>query len=215
MKRALILCAGQAQRFDGIVKQLIPLTVGETILSRMIRQLHNRGFVKDEIHVVVAPESQEIYNALKSQDVMAAVSRQNFGNTHTALMTKDLWVDNTFILLGDVVYSQQVMDTIVSHEKDIVFFGDIWEIFGVQFTDHKLAETAFKHGMLHKKRKLRHAYRGLIKVDLDRKENPRTLKQEKHFCYTDCWITRDIDTYGEYVNLLNELVYNGALAKDQ
>jgi len=215
MKKALILCAGQAQRFDGIVKQLLPLSVGETILSRMIRQLHNRDFKKDEIYIVVAPDSEEIYNALKSQDVMVAVSRQNFGNTHTALMTKDLWADNTFILLGDVIYSQSVMDTIVSHEKDIVFFGDIWETFGVQFTDHKLAEKAFKRGMFHSKRKLRHAYRGLIHVDLDRKENPRMLKQEEHFCYTDCWITRDVDNYGEYVNLMNELVYNGALAKDQ
>lgn len=216
-KRALILCAGQATRFNGVVKQLLPLYDGETILGRILHQLQERGFGKQEIFIIIAPNSEEIYNRFRrwdNKDFMFGVSRINLGNSHTALMTKDLWVDQNFILLGDVIYSQDTLDEILSCDKEIAFFGDLWETYAVEFTNQAFAEKAFKRGNLSCHRKLRHAYRGFINKEFDRKETIKLLREEPYFEYIDCWITRDCDSYSVYSNILKELIYNGVLEKD-
>ena len=92
-----------------------------------------------------------------------------------------------------------------------MFFGDLWEVYGVSFSDSETIIPAFNAGAITPYGKIRHAYREMIGVPWDRKETVNTLKKEPFFSYVDCWITRDCDSPYHYTRIEIELLNRGIL----
>ena len=207
----LSLCAGNATRFNGELKQLLPIGGGETILGRQLRQVKNFGVPEEDIFVVT--RSAEIVEYTAKLGIQTEYPSSCSKTCDTALSTHKLWGEKTVILLGDVIYSNDVIKIILSVDTPIKFFGDLWEIYAVAFNTHFVARRAFTLGNEKSDYgKLRHAYRGLIGKSYDRKENIKMLKGERLFHYVDSWVTRDCDTPTEYENIKKELVNTGALS---
>lgn len=201
--KIFILCAGNASRFIGVQKQLLP--IGETtVLGRQL------SFLRDyDVYVVTHHDEIADYARLFGAQIINPESRTN--TCDSAYSTYSEWCETNVILLGDVIYSNVVMNQILLCREPMKFFGDIYEIFALTFTDHALAERALRLGVKTPYGKLRHAYSSFIGASIDRKETPDLLRRETYFHYIDCWITRDLDMAGQYHNAIRELVNTGVL----
>lgn len=117
--RVLILCAGRASRWTpgGEPKHLVRLC-GEPILHRTVRQVLER--VSDaDVRVVVADTRDPNYvvpGARRAQAKLAAARLQ----ADKFLSSRHLWnrTGRTIILLGDVFFTDEAMDTIVADRAE-------------------------------------------------------------------------------------------------
>jgi len=121
-----------------------------------------------------------------------------------------LWDDVTVILLGDVIYSDAVMDRILSCDETM-FFGDPWEVYALVITrrdweviDKGIEETGGTG-------RLGNLYNTLCGNEPG---TPRVGMED-----APCWEnvldwTRDVDNAEEYQNALRELVGGGTLVKE-
>jgi len=92
---------------------------GEPLILRTLRQLKERGY-DDEVFVVT-------YN----KAIQAVAPRYFDPPQHnewfdTLLSTRDLWQERTITLNGDTVFSPLIIDTILSSQSDIMFYGRDW-----------------------------------------------------------------------------------------
>jgi len=127
-QRVLILASGKATRFGGVKKQLLRLPSGTTIIERTMCQCRKRGASP----VLVTCDGE----IAATNGGYAFVPEKHERTVDTFYSTKPLWSDKTIVLLGDVVYSNTLMDRIFS-TKDMVVFGHEFEIFSVVFMrDH-------------------------------------------------------------------------------
>lgn len=116
----IILAAGQHLRWSGQrAKQLVPIA-GEILLERTQRQAGN---------CIVATHVPAIQR--RAQRYM--VSQRRRWIVETALGTASLWGPRTNLLLGDVCFSDELMDAILGCDKPIAIYGRKWEIFAVSF----------------------------------------------------------------------------------
>lgn len=116
--RALILAAGEATRWNNYLntpKHLIEIE-GERLLDRTIRLLKERG-IKD-IHTVVKNVSMAYYNPGAEQYV-AQIDYETNADADKFLSSRELWNKDgrTIVLYGDCYFTEEAMDTIVSHAK--------------------------------------------------------------------------------------------------
>ena len=113
----LILCAGEAKRWNNyldVPKQLISIN-GETLLDRTVRLLNSKELY--EINII-------------SNDERLKVSNKNFFRptkfewiVETLLSTQSLWNKNTIVLLGDVFFTQDAINTIDNLKKTLHIYG--------------------------------------------------------------------------------------------
>jgi hypothetical protein len=135
--RAFLLCAGVGDRWNnhlGIPKQLIAFR-GETLLARTQRLLRERGV--SDIVVVTCDERLHCPGASLHRP------RARRWVVETFLSTSSLWCERNLVLLGDVFYSEAIVDQLCSSRRAWRFFGRpddgafsgrlFGEIFGVAF----------------------------------------------------------------------------------
>lgn len=102
------LCAGKSERFGGNCKSGL-IVNGETLRDRTER-LFGAPFV-----------------------FTRDMATDSLCTCDSMLRTKDKWKDTTIILLGDVYYTEECTNSILSNSSDIVFFSDMQDIFAIKF----------------------------------------------------------------------------------
>ena len=200
-------------------KQLVPIGNGEVLIQRTIRQLWEISRAKgirvegDWSHAtLIAPGDFLLYNIPKWIEFRSF--REPTGCILEGICrTKKEWRDHRVIfLLGDVVYSNRMMQEIINNRDTVSFFGrigsnvftgkDASEIFAFSFTEDYIVQRDVWEGMRdiwfrrQIQAKLWHFYD---------KSELRTLDND----YTD-----DIDSPEEY-NLFYEKLKELALADDE
>ena len=202
-EKVLILAAGNAIRFDGVHKQLLSLG-NETILERIVRQAKARS---DDDPVVIT----------RWDDVREATpvfySPSDYKTTcNTILSTFELWNDRTIVLLGDVMYTKTTMDAIFADNRELVFFGNMFEIYALSFKKtawHSLTK-ALEAGSKHRLGKIRYCYRSVMNYPLEREKYVPSDYNDKYWHYIDDYTT-DVDTRFEYLELLRNVVNRNVL----
>lgn len=209
---ALILAAGEQTRWEmdrhPFYKQLLDVG-GETIVARIERQSLERDFW---------PKRVTCHKALEA--LWSYVPKRHRWTVETLLSTHELWQGRTIILLGDVIYSQAVMDrTFAPQEQELKVFGNEYEIYALsmQFKNHPpwsvdiimALYTAIAHAESGafgggKLRKFYQIYCGLD-PDSDAMEN-EVLDRVSLQDYT-----QDVDTKKDYIQLQNKIVKSGRL----
>jgi len=124
MKTALIFCAGSAERYEGGTRKQLVVPEpeedgnGEILLIRTVRQLDKR---KVRVVVVANKDFPNDYAARLDPG-----DKSRFW-VETALATRTEWPDTTglMMMLGDVWYSNELMDEMVRHAgtNELRFFG--------------------------------------------------------------------------------------------
>lgn len=116
--RAIIICAGEASRWDNYLntpKHLITIE-GERLLDRTVRLLNERG-VK-EVYVVVKRITKE-YQTKGATQWVAKLNPEENVDADKFLSSKELWnpKGRTLVFYGDCYFTEEAMDTIVGFEK--------------------------------------------------------------------------------------------------
>lgn len=201
MKSVFIMASGEQSRWEksyaAQFKQLLPVE-GETIIERIQRQVmdrsykstvmaHERAILKDVRHYVcTVPESKRrwLCEAVKT--------------------LADMWRGQVIILLGDVVYSKAIMDSIFNYEGQVRFWGNLYEIFAMSFNDYEkmieACDKATEHAENGGPGKLRKVYQAYTGFGFDNNEIHHRVFEE--VMITD--YTQDIDTVGEWLNFVKE-----------
>jgi len=211
--QVIILAAGDARRFNGVLKQILPIGK-ETILQRMVRQSSRFSIVSP----VVVTHQTELINYCQSALNIQTFTPQNRSVTcETFLNTESIWKDRNVVLLGDVIYSNRVIDDIFKvalNSNDTVVFGDVWEIFAIIFSDsdRKAIVSALDKAIANSQGKLRHFYFVYCGFDLHKKVPESKMLGHKVFRHVKDW-TRDIDMLTQYQNAIRELVMQNMLDK--
>ncbi len=193
---ALVLCAGDAIRMGGVTKQLLP--IGKTtILGRILHQMY-----RYEQRVIVVTHDPEI--ALLHDRVHNPENRKT--TCETLLSTSHLWDDRTIVLLGDVIYSEDVLIEIMNCHESIKVFGNSAEIFSIVFDKnfHGEIKPLLLEGSKRFPGKLRcffHVYYDFVPD----KGVAEPLDNNEIFFRTHDW-TRDVDNIHEYERTQLELV---------
>jgi len=117
MTNVFILAAGTSRRFGGkILKQELPIN-GEKIIRRIIRQVREYD---NRINIYILTW----HDTLKFGDVNiidTKVRPQELSDT--ILLSYPYWGKRNVILLGDVVYSNDTINKILSHNNGVTIFA--------------------------------------------------------------------------------------------
>ena len=195
------MCAGLATRFNGICKQLLPINNNQTILDRTLEQT-------DKYSPYIVTRNQEILEHVFAHNVTTILPTSYKTLCNSILSTQYRWTDRVIILLGDVIYSNRVIQEIASETDPLMFFGDEYEMYALSFSIESRPKiiSALSEGATHPFGKLHHAYRSFANTPWDRNETPKQLRADPNFHYVGCWITRDCDSPGHYENIKRELL---------
>jgi len=206
--KVFILCAGEARRFGGTLKQLLKL--GDTcILGRQLTQLNERG-----ISPTVVTLNPEIKGYSEQFDAtVISPPLQTLTTCDTILFTAPYWDEHTIILLGDVIYSNRILDEILTLEGDIRAFGHKFEMFALSFHQpvYDKVLAALRRGTRHPFGKVRHFYHEYINIPVDTPWKPGIPPEEEIAYYVNCNITRDVDSLDFYQTAIHELITKGRL----
>ncbi len=138
MGKILIMCAGEQERWDSKVpKQILPVLDGEQLLARTVRQVRKRW--NNYPHIVTHQKCLRSY----STNYITPSARRWI--CETLLSIAPIWgPDWSMILLGDVVYTDELMDIIYKQRDKFQyhFYGNGGEIFALTFTDNPLIEES-------------------------------------------------------------------------
>ena len=121
--KAVTLCAGEAVRYGGGLKQVADLG-GTTTIGRILEATAERG-----IRTSVVTHKIREYRAagINADFVQPAAHRWT---VETLLNTRDLWgVERTLVLLGDVYYSDALLNLMLKGEA--LFYCGHAEIWGM------------------------------------------------------------------------------------
>lgn len=122
---ALIIAAGECERWGGRTKQLMPIG-NETVIGRMIRQLRERG-----LKPIVVTHKPDLLAACGGGFVPA----QHGTLLETVLSTRPLWHGVVAVFFGDVIFTEEALDMAMAHEQLPAFFGNRGENFIIMFDD--------------------------------------------------------------------------------
>lgn len=101
-------------------KQLLELDGGVPIITRTVRKLIEKGYENTEV-VVVAPFTLFSLAGLKR---CVRFPIENPGNLLSGIYaTKELWEEENVFLLGDVIFSNKMLDTILLEKESPRVFG--------------------------------------------------------------------------------------------
>lgn len=129
---AFILAAGEASRFpDGTIKQLLTIEHGESILARLIRQLRTRLLT-----VWVVTHRPEIMGdtRLLGAGILEPADRRF--TCSSALSSAAEWGQHTFILCGDVYWTEEAMNRFTEPALfcSPLYATDGTDIFGLRWS---------------------------------------------------------------------------------
>lgn len=116
--RIIIMCAGKAERMNGVVKQLLPIG-GMPLIERTVGQCRAEGFGPDSITVVHVDPELQVQGAacLRLQDHPPTLMQSMIG-TLGLVGTK-----RTTYLLGDVVWTNTALAKVLRCRAPLDFFG--------------------------------------------------------------------------------------------
>jgi Predicted sugar nucleotidyltransferases len=117
--RAIILCAGEATRWDNYMntpKHLIEIE-GEKILDRTVRLLRSNGV--DDIYVV-ARDGDDRYRVSGSKLYVPALNYEENADADKFLSSKSLWntCGRTIVIYGDCYFTEAAVATIVAESRE-------------------------------------------------------------------------------------------------
>ena len=141
--KVLILNGGTGSRMNmSRPKCLLELARGETILSRQIRQLKNKGLHDITVAVSNQKEAYFLKEGVLSKVTSYAVLNRGFESVATLMQALEVLKRHSLILHGDVIMSNDTLDEIIKWSRidDIMFIGDAKydEIFGFTLNDFGL-----------------------------------------------------------------------------
>ena len=198
--KAILLAAGNCERFNGEVKQLLPVN-GEPILKRTIRQLERLG-VTNIITVAKHPEiKREVCNVFVPEEhkgVVGAIdaSRQIWENAGE---------DTTILfLLSDVVWTDEAIKKVIETQTNCInYFGTQVENYAIKVLPEGLKQ--FKdclNAVLFKKGTTSwNLYRTIIGLPIQR----HIIEDVVHIVIKDK--TDDIDHPQDYYSKVNSGYY--------
>lgn len=209
MTRYLIMCQGRGTRWQKEHPKCLCEIAGETLIERIMRQLHERG----ETDVIAVGEHKwlgdfGVYEIPHTEPEVC----------HGIHDTKHLWGSgDVVILLGDTFYSDELMDVIVNCRDEVRVFGRVEphalsgkifsERYAVRFTPQarNFVEESLDVALGQKTiaQSLRAWYYGMINAPFIPKD-----KRQYHdnFIFHEVNdVTDDIDTVEEY-NVMKEKI---------
>jgi hypothetical protein len=202
MTTVLVLAAGEQARWEigqGI-KQFLPIDK-ETLIGRIQRQAVDRGQ-----YATVITWRSDIMKASKSYYLIHRPDERRW-IAETLRTTRWLWEPRVIVLLGDVVYSKQIMDSIFEYGGPVRFWGNTGEIYALSFDsrmfekidealDKAIRHAEFEGGL----GKLRKVYQALAGFPFDiNNTNHSYFETVLHHDYT-----QDFDTVQEWHNFVRE-----------
>ncbi len=202
MTTVLILASGEQARWEigqGI-KQFLPIEK-EALITRIQRQAEDRG----QSAMVVAHDPLIIKLSQAYYTIVKPSERRWIAET--VKTTRWFWETRVIILLGDVVYSKSIMDSIFEYGGPVRFWGDKYEIFALGF-DNRMFEKidqALDKAIHHAEHqggpgKLRKVYQALAGYSFDNNEIRHHYFEEViHPDYT-----QDIDTVQDWHRFVRE-----------
>jgi hypothetical protein len=136
MGKVLILCEEDKQWNSPIPKQIVPV-YGEQLLFRAVRQIRKR--MNNFPHVI---SNQKCLRNYSTNYVIP--SDHKYQSTILRSIFPIWGNDWTMILLGDVLYSETLMDLIYSQREKFHyhFYGTSQDIFALSFTDNNAIKDA-------------------------------------------------------------------------
>lgn len=137
MGKVLVLCTEDQERWKyHTPKQVIPV-FGEPLLQRTVRQVRSR--MNNYPHIVSHQK------CLRKYTTNFVVPTNHRWDAETLLTVLPIWgSDWTMVLLGDVLYTDELMDTIYKQREKFHyhFYGTNSEIFAISFTDKDAIKNA-------------------------------------------------------------------------
>lgn len=195
--KTIILAAGNQKRWGEYpIKQLLPIG-NMTIIERTVKMCNDRGF-----RPTIATHRTE-FDYLEA-DIFKPHDRRY--TVDTLFSTCFLWDDRTCILLGDVIYSHNILDMTFGCQDKFRAFGNEWEIFSLSFSDkvktnvlQKLLDTIRQAENGKHKGTLRNFCQNLFGVEGPIHHLPHFTK----ICHFNDY-TNDVDSPEEYENFLKQ-----------
>lgn len=139
----LVLCAGPLLPWEeGWAKQLRPVALSdpETVLGRIVRQVRENGH-----EPIVVTHRWDIREGAPDVGHFEPECRRTIAETW--LYTRELWREQTAVLLGDVIHGAATMRETLAHRGSMMMVGDSAEIYAFTFPaeEHdRVAETLYR-----------------------------------------------------------------------
>lgn len=199
--RAILLAAGDCERFNFEVKQLLPIN-GEPIIKRTIRQLEQIG-VTNIITVAKHPE-------IKREVCDVFVPEEHNGVVGAIDACRGLWENigddvTVIFLLSDVVWTDEAIQKVVEFDtKDINYFGTKVENYAIKVAPKgvKQFKECLSSVLLQKGTTSWNLYRTIIGLPIQR----HIVEDVVHISIKDK--TDDIDYPQEYHTRVNSGYYS-------
>lgn len=200
----LILCAGDSKRFswEGRSKHRL-IVYSEELLTRMVRQCSERG----EKPTIVT-HRPEILRGLVDYGYSLFDPQYREYTCDTLRSTSPLWDERVTVLLGDVIYSDELLNEILLQHRPIMFWGSQFdgEIYSLSFTDH----SEIIRGLFEVKRRVSMGHHGQLWQlfyslnDLCPQVHPNSIPL-KYFSYVSSTdITQDFDSVEDYEKFIEK-----------
>lgn len=138
MGKVLIPCAGEQSRWHLPIPKQMAMVGNEQLLSRIVRQIRKR--MSNYPHII---SNQKCLRAYSTNYVCP---KKHANLCETLISVEPIWgKDWTMILMGDVYFSDGLMDTLYDHKEayDFHFYGTPDEIYACTYTDREIIKQAF------------------------------------------------------------------------
>jgi hypothetical protein len=189
----LILCAGKLRVWEKDEPKQLREIGGETILNRQIRQIRENGY-----EPIIITWREDIIAA--TPELMHYDPAYCRTIAETWLYTRELWREQTVILLGDVIHGSKTMREMLAYRGPMKMIGNSAEIFSFTFSEKEHAKTA---DVLYKTNRdtLKGSPWEIYRCWCGVAYNKRGFREKEVFQWT--WDrTCDIDTPSEYQGAL-------------
>lgn len=123
----LILCAGAMHPWEEGKPRQLRAMGNETILARIIRQVRH-----NEHEPTIVTYRDDIRAAVPDCQFFEPLYRRSISETW--LYTRELWREQTAILLGDVVHGKLTMKNFLAYRGSMKMLGNSAEIFAFTFS---------------------------------------------------------------------------------
>lgn len=115
----IITAAGEGSRWNSEISELKQLAIidKKPVIQRTIDLLHKYGYSQ----IYIATKSDILSHAISNAQIIEPKETNSLSDT--ILSSSEYFSDRTKVLLGDVYYSEQALQTILKFEKGVQFFG--------------------------------------------------------------------------------------------
>lgn len=191
----IILASGTQERWKATQLKQLSLIGKVPLIQKTLSQLKNEAVI-----ATIHPQLMNYPHIVPSK---------HRWTTETLISTMDVWKNRTIILLGDVLYSDNDLKTILEFKGDYAFFGSFsqGEIFAFSFSTLMSKKVVFHlnrvifHAQWGGRGKLWELYRSLVGLPLH--------WHRRHGHFINMTQSTDFDTYDEYQNFIQ----HGSLKK--